>query len=234
MSTFKKKDFYKKCYYNQDFKKGIGLKYKKVFELVRSNQSILEIGCHTGYLGEVFKKRGNRIWGIEINSDAADKAKPFYEKVLIGDIEDANLWNTVVQKFDVILFLDVLEHLVDPWRILIKSREFLNPQGFIIITLPNIAFYAIRKNLLFGRFDYQESGIIDKTHLRFFTFHSAQKFIYDCGYTIEKWLVTFTELPLEYRLPFLEQFYKKIKPLLSKFFPNLFGAVIFFKAIPKK
>lgn len=229
-----KNDFYKGFKYHQDFKTGIGLKYKKVLALIGEDQSILEIGCHTGYLGEVLKRKGNRVWGVEINNDAASKAKTFYETVFVGDIEDEDLWDAINQKFDVLLFLDVLEHLVDPWKILVKCRKFLNPEGFVLVTFPNTAFYSVRKSLFLGRFNYQDSGILDKTHLRFFTFYSARQFIKDCGYSVADWHVTYSELPLEYRLPFLKKFYNKVRPFISKRFPNLFGAVILFKAIPQK
>jgi 2-polyprenyl-3-methyl-5-hydroxy-6-metoxy-1,4-benzoquinol methylase len=234
INTLGKKELYKGFGYHQEFKRGIGLKYQKVFEVITDDQSILEIGCHTGSLGEALKKRGNRVWGIEINSDAAEKAKPFYEKVLVGDIEDDALWDAIIQRFDVIIFLDVLEHLVDPWKVLAKCKKLLKTKGFILISIPNVAFYAVRRGLLFGRFNYQPSGILDKTHLRFFTFHSAQRLIQDCGYEIKEWYVTLGELPFEYKLPFLKKLYDKCKPLFSKLFPNLFGAVVLFKAIPVK
>lgn len=227
-----KKSLYTGDSYHQDFNKGLGLKYAKALELIDNDQSILDVGCHTGSLGEALQKRGNRVWGIEINRNAADKARPFYEELFVGDIEDDDLWNRITQRFDVILFLDILEHLVDPWMVLVKSKELLKAAGFILISIPNIAFYALRKNLMFGRFDYQHSGILDKTHLRFFTFHSAQKLIHDCGYAIEDWHVTFSELPFEYKIPYFKRFYQKLKPLLSRKFPNFFGEVIFFKAKP--
>ncbi len=225
-----KKDIHKGFKYHQDLKKRVGIKYQKVLELIKNSCSVLEIGCHTGYLGEVLRKRGNKVWGVEINSEAAQRAEPFYEKIIVGDIEDDETWDKLPQKFDVILFLDVLEHLIDPWEILIKSKKFLKPEGFILVTLPNIAFYSIRRALLFGRFDYQDAGILDKTHLRFFTFHSAQELIRDCGYSIKDYYVTLSELPFEHRLPFLKGFYDRIRPFFSKYFPNLFRAVILFKA----
>lgn len=232
MQTTKDKKYavYKDLKYHQEFEKGVGFKYKKVLELIKNDCSVLEIGCHTGYLGEALRRRGNKVWGVEINSEAAQKAEPFYEKIIVGDIEDDETWDKLSQKFDVILFLDVLEHLIDPWEILIRSKKILKPEGFILVTLPNIAFYAIRRSLLFGRFDYQDSGILDKTHLRFFTFYSAQELIRDCGYSIKDYYVTLSELPFEYRSPFLKSIYDRTRSFLSKHFPNIFGAVILFKA----
>jgi 2-polyprenyl-3-methyl-5-hydroxy-6-metoxy-1,4-benzoquinol methylase len=230
----KKNNFYTGFNYHQDFKQGMSFKYKKVSELITNDQSILEIGCHTGDFGKVLKMKGNKVWGVEINSDAAKKARPFYEKILIGDIEEPDIWDAMSQKFDVILFLDVLEHLVNPWKVLVKTKEFLNSNGCLLITLPNIAFYAVRRSLLFGRFDYRKSGILDRSHLRFFTFYSAKKMIQDCGYGIQEWYATLSELPFEHRLLFLGKFYGKCKPLFLKAFPNLFGAVMLFKTIPVK
>ncbi|RJR21276.1 MAG: class I SAM-dependent methyltransferase [Nitrospiraceae bacterium] len=232
--TMGENDLYKGYHYHQDFKSGMGLKYKQVLELTRGDQSVLEVGCHSGYLGEVLKKRGNKVWGVEINREAARSAEQFYEKVFTGSIEDQNIWDAISRKYDVILFLDVLEHLVNPRSVLVKSRELLYPGGFIIATIPNVASYGVRKELLFGRYDYQDSGVLDKTHLRFFTFYSARQFIKDCGYSVVDWSVTKCDLPLEYKLPFFRPVYDWSRSFLSRSFPNLFGVVVLFKAVPQK
>ncbi len=226
-----KRGLYRGCRYEQDLKGSIGPKYQKVLDLVGWDRMVLEVGCHTGYLGELLAMRRNRVWGVEINEEAARQAGGSYERVIIGDVEDEALWSRFPKDFDVILLLDVLEHLVDPWKLLDRSKEILRPEGFLLITLPNIAFYSVRKDLLRGRFEYQDSGILDRTHLRFFDFHSARKLIEGAGYRIEGWWITSSELPLEYRFPLLGRLYNPVRQWLERLFPNLFGAVILYKAV---
>ena len=89
--------------------------------------------------------------------------------------------------FDFILFMDVLEHLDDPWNVLKKMKIYLKDGGFVVISVPNIANWAVRWNLLWGNFEYGTRGILDKTHLRFFNEKSAKKLLEDAGFEIVKY-----------------------------------------------
>lgn len=86
--------------------------------------------------------------------------------------------------FDFIVYGDILEHLKNPEAALLKLRNYLSRKGFIIISLPNVAHVYNRKNLLFGRWDYNDAGILDRTHLRFFTLKAAKEMIEKAGYEI--------------------------------------------------
>jgi 2-polyprenyl-3-methyl-5-hydroxy-6-metoxy-1,4-benzoquinol methylase len=88
------------------------------------------------------------------------------------------------QNFDIILFADVLENTPDPLSVLLFYRRFLKPGGKIVVSLPNIACWDRRLALLFGHFDYMDSGIMDRTHLRFFTFRTAQALLREAGLAI--------------------------------------------------
>ena len=137
----------------------------------KNNQNILEVGCGYGYTLKKLKEDGYASFtmGIEKKKQCENKALDHnIDQFICDDVE--NLKNKIDKTFDVILFLDVLEHLVDPWNVLKKFFLLLKSDGIIIISIPNIRNLSILKKLFFkGRWDYEESGILDRTHLRFFT-----------------------------------------------------------------
>jgi 2-polyprenyl-3-methyl-5-hydroxy-6-metoxy-1,4-benzoquinol methylase len=151
--------------------------------LAGAHGKILEIGCANGFLGRRLRELGrvDEIVGVELFASAAEEAMPFYDKIVIGDIETLSLnykWH-----FDYIVFADVLEHLRDPWRILEKSHEWLNGDGEIVLSLPNIRYWRVLRDLILkGEWEYQDAGILDITHLRFFTRKAAVKILRDAGF----------------------------------------------------
>jgi 2-polyprenyl-3-methyl-5-hydroxy-6-metoxy-1,4-benzoquinol methylase len=140
-------------------------------EVPVGTHAVLEVGCGRGGTGALLKSEGRAQWvtGIELMEDAAQKAKGVLDEVLIGNVENMDL-PFVEGQFDAMIFGDVLEHLVDPWRVLEKLVTFLKPQGLVIASLPNVRNWRVLLPLLFlGRWDYKELGVMDRTHLRFFT-----------------------------------------------------------------
>lgn len=131
---------------------------------------ILEVGCSTGYFGHALKNAGNIVWGIEMNHVAAEKAKSVLDNVYVGSIEEflADAANQNL-KFDYVTFGDVLEHLPNPEKVLQACKLILSEDGAIIASIPNVAHIAVRLMLLEGRWEYSKLGIMDNTHLRFFT-----------------------------------------------------------------
>src|SRR5262249_39702773 len=101
-------------------------------------------------------------------------------------------------EFDKILLMDVLEHLPHPERVLEACRELLTPQGTVLVSVPNVANITVRLALLFGRFNYTERGILDRTHLRFYTRRTARRFLESCGFRVVR--ETMTVMPLELAL----------------------------------
>lgn len=160
-----------------------------ILSLLTQNQQILDVGCVSGYLGQHDKGK-NIFWGVEIDPIQARKArKNGYQKVIAKDIRAIKPENFSGKKFDVIILADILEHLFDPQETLtFLTKKFLKDEGKIIISLPNIAHFTIRLGLLIGRFSPQKSGILDKTHLHFYTLETAQNLIEDSGLKIEKLL----------------------------------------------
>lgn len=141
-----------------------------LFSLVPQNaNSILDIGCGDGWLARQLKlTRTCSVTGIEMNTSSGEKASKILNKVFIQDIEQFSFPFTK-KSFDCIILGDILEHLKNPWGILQKLVWFLKDDGFIIISIPNIGHYTTLLSLFKGKFEYTNEGILDKTHLRFFT-----------------------------------------------------------------
>jgi len=133
---------------------------------------ILDVGCSTGVLGAAIKARtGAQVFGIELSEDMANEALGRIDKVFIGDATETILGGKLNgYHFDTIIFADVLEHLIDPWVTIRVAATYLNPEGTIISSIPNIRHIdTIYSLVVRGYWPYRERGIHDRTHLRFFT-----------------------------------------------------------------
>jgi glycosyltransferase involved in cell wall biosynthesis/precorrin-6B methylase 2 len=155
---------------------------------------VLEVGPAAGYLSSEMVKRGCTVTGIEADPKLAELARQHCQEVLVGDIETMNLDG--LGQYDAIVFGDVIEHLRDPKATLKKMAGLLRPSGKILISLPNVANIWVRLNLLFGQFNYSHVGILDESHLRFFTFRTAQNLITASGLDVISSSVTPIPLPL--------------------------------------
>jgi 2-polyprenyl-3-methyl-5-hydroxy-6-metoxy-1,4-benzoquinol methylase len=140
---------------------------------------ILDFGTATGYLGMRLREQGHSLAGVEADAEAAAQARAFYDPFYVADLNDFEF--PARGAFDWILFADVLEHLREPGKVLARALPCLNPSGKILISAPNVAYFAIRLGLLAGRFDYADRGILDRTHLRFFTLRSLEAMIERAG-----------------------------------------------------
>ncbi len=146
---------------------------------------ILEVGCGAGKTGQELKKRnGAFVAGIELNSNAANEAKSVLDDVLNGDIEKIDIPYSD-GSFDCVLFADVLEHLVDPLSALIKVRRLLKKHGTLVASIPNVQFHGVIHQLIEGNWTYEKEGILDETHLRFFTLKEIEKLFFRAGYSIQ-------------------------------------------------
>lgn len=152
---------------------------------IGTHNIVLDVGCNKGYLKKITPN--NIFYGIDYGKNDLEKAKKEgYKKVYHLDLNNYQDFRCT-EKFEVIVFADVLEHLLYPDKVLrYFVRNFLKENGRVIISLPNVANFTIRLSLLFGSFEYQESGILDKTHLHLYTLNSARKFISNCGLKIIK------------------------------------------------
>lgn len=149
--------------------------------------SVLEVGCDCGanlYEGVKNEYPNARIYGIEINEHAARIAACFFP-VQTGNIEDRELYFGD-EKFDYIIFGDVLEHLHDPAGTIFYCKELLKKDGHILASIPNLMHYSVMKDLLNGNFTYTDKGLLDRTHIHFFTYKEIVKMFETQGYLIEK------------------------------------------------
>lgn len=160
-----------------DFEVGLGSGsvHADVVRLVGESQRVLELGPATGYMSRAFAARGCSVVGIENDAEMAAEAAAACERLIVGDIETLDLDAELGEdRFDAIVAADVLEHLKDPLAALQRLRPFLKPDGAFVISVPNVAHGSVRLALLSGRFEYQGLGLLDSTHLRFFTRDSLE------------------------------------------------------------
>ena len=158
-----------------------------LLELVGSGHTVLDVGCGAGAMGEAMERLGNKVTGVDLDEQAIVVAGGRMSRALVGDVTDVDaVARSAGTGFDRIVFADVLEHLPDPAPVLARYRALLAPGGRLLISLPNVAAWTVRLSLLCGRFEYAESGILDRTHLRFFTRGSARRMIEEAGYTVER------------------------------------------------
>jgi O-antigen biosynthesis protein len=167
-----------------------GSTHSMVVGLVPEGSSVLEFGCATGYMTEVLvKQRASRVTGIELDPDAAAQASDHCERVIVGDAETLDLAAELGdERFDAVLFADVLEHLRGPAALLRRVRPFVAEGGVVVASIPNIAHISVRLALLGGEFRYRELGLLDDTHLRFFTRESIVDLFESSGFVVSTWL----------------------------------------------
>ncbi len=166
------------------------------------SSSILEIGCSSGAFGKLIKNErpGTVVWGIEPDEESAKKALKNLDHVICSTFS-TELEELKGKKFDVICMNDVLEHMVNPDTVLLDCKSFLSPNGMIVASIPNILhFYNITQILLHQDWKYEDSGIMDNTHLRFFTKKSIIRMFEGCGYNIARIEGINASFGMKYRL----------------------------------
>jgi 2-polyprenyl-3-methyl-5-hydroxy-6-metoxy-1,4-benzoquinol methylase len=153
-----------------------------VLSFVGYNKSVLEVGCSSGYITKILAERGCDVIGIEVDPDAAKAAEKWAERVVVGNIDEGEVWHYVKdESFDVVLLGDVLEHLHDPLASLREAVRKVKPSGFVVTSLPNVAHGDVRMSLMQGQFRYSDKGLLDRTHLKFFTLESARELLTEAG-----------------------------------------------------
>lgn len=175
-------------YYNHKSKQYFSYVRYDVLNLIPQNvKIILDVGCGEGQTSAVAKKTLNAsvAVGVEPFLAAAKVAEMNLDRVLTSDIEVLDL-DYPEGYFDCIICADVLEHTRDPWTVLKKLYYYLSDDGFLVASIPNVQNFLVIKKLLRGTFDYEDSGILDKTHLRFFTLTTIKKMFDETGYEIIK------------------------------------------------
>jgi len=203
-------------------------------KMVGTNQDVLDIGCGEGFFASELAKAGNRVTGIDNLLTPSETSA--FEEYCSADL-DAGIAPAIQRfkgkRFSRVLLLDVLEHLYHPERVLEQCHSVVSPDGLLIVSLPNVANVAARLMLLFGRFDYSQRGILDRTHLRFFTRNTARRLMETSGYSIleEK----HTVIPIELVLSLspgniVLKMLNRILALATWMMPGLFAYQVMFVA----
>ena len=161
-----------------------------VQHVLKGKNRILDVGCAEGFLGESLKKNGlaSEVVGIEVFPGAALQAASRLDQVICEDLENLKRNCTILapQSFDYILCGDVLEHLRDPWQTFTWLATLLKEDGLAIVSVPNVRHWSVLVPLLFkGEWHYRDHGIMDRTHLRFFTKKTAKQLLVDAGLNVE-------------------------------------------------
>jgi methionine biosynthesis protein MetW len=157
--------------------------HAKLLALVRPPGRVLDVGCSSGYLAHQLVERGCSVVGIELDARAAAAARAVCEDVLVGDVERMEL-PFPDASFDTVMCGDLIEHLRDPKGFLKRIRPLLRPGGRVVLTTPNVANWAVRLNLLFGRWQYTDRGILDRTHAHLFTRRTLVNTFHETGFEI--------------------------------------------------
>ncbi len=158
---------------------------------------VLDVGAATGYIGDAIRAaREAELVGVE--SDASARSQLRYERAF--ETLDAV---PATEGYDLGLLLDVIEHTPDPRATLEKTARTLKAGGTLLVSVPNVAHWSMRLLLLLGRFDYKESGILDRTHIRFFTRRSYLATLREAGLTVER--EAFSIAPVELLVPWIEK-----------------------------
>jgi 2-polyprenyl-3-methyl-5-hydroxy-6-metoxy-1,4-benzoquinol methylase len=192
---------------------------------------LLDLGAAGGHLGRAVRDRCAFLAGVEPDPDVPAAARAGYDDWRSADALSAGLWP---EPFDVVVCADVLEHLAQPERLLEKIRAWLAPGGTLLVSLPNVANISVRAALAAGRFPYADRGILDRTHLRFFTRATGRRLIEDSGFRITA--AEATAMPYELALPALGRapwvgVVRAFAGASARLLPTLFGYQFVFEAV---
>ncbi len=170
---------------------------------------VLDVGCGRAQLGKAIKQQGYLVWGIENHPEALERATQRLDRLIVADCTDLEAVRTALsgELFDAIVFSDVLEHLYDPRTVVEQYLAYLKPGGRLVISVPNAVAWSNRLLLTMGIVRYTDTGIMDRTHVRFFTFTSAVELMEACALKVER--VDCTPHLVRAFLPLLKRFLVK-------------------------
>ena len=192
----------------------------------RSAKYILDLGCGTGDIAKILFANGKIIDGVTISQGEAELAKKYCRSIVVQDLANG-LPLQFSNKYDAIICSHVLEHIVYPQKLLEDVKEVMVPNNTILlIAIPNLLVYKNRLKILFGEFNYEKEGLMDYTHVRWYTFKSINKLLKDAGFEIEKAWVD-GGIPFQSYLNFLSENQKaSIKKMLFSISKGFFGGEI--------
>lgn len=193
-----------------------------VYRALLPGSRVLDVGCDTGRFGELLRRRkGAVVHGIERDPAAAAQARTRLDAVWERSVDAEDAFGEL-GPYDAILFLDVLEHLVDPWDALRRATKALRPGGVVHALVPNVAHVSVVRRLLLGRFEYADVGTMDRTHLRWFTRASIAECFERAG--LER--VSVTPIPIVPWVDASRALGARASRLLTAVLPDAFGGTL--------
>jgi SAM-dependent methyltransferase len=166
----------------------------------RAPTAALDIGCGIGGVGYALRKRfpNCQLWGCELDPAAAQRARRHFDHVVEQDVENVDFMALgLKQPFDLVCMLDVLEHLVNPWQLLHNLLPRITTDAHLLVSLPNVSNIWLLYDALHGHWQYRRYGLLDFTHLRFFTDFDARKMFYQAGYRVLDYRISILLRPIQ-------------------------------------
>ena len=195
----------------------------------RTPGTVLDLGCGPGHLASIFRKYGHTVTGVDLTEadGITDRVDAFVEADL-----DLGVPSTINGSYDSVVLADVIEHVREPLQLLVDSRKLLNPGGSILASVPNFGHWYPRTRTMIGRFDYDQRGILDSTHLRFFTIRSFRRLVERSGLEVAR--IDYTGVPIEQAdsVPTIGKVGRLASELARRFRPQLFAYQIVAELTP--
>jgi len=197
---------------------------RRIIQLIPKNvKMVLDIGCGRANLAVALKGRGYIVSGVDISDKALKETSEFLKDAFCFNVED-DIWpkELLDKKYDMIVASEIIEHLFLPNEFMKKVTGLLEENGKIVVTIPNFLFWKNRLKMSFGKFKYEEKGLLDFGHIRFFTYETAKELFEYCDLKVEK------------ENHFYPNLYKRKLNFLGNFFPGFFAYQLTFLLSPKK
>src|SRR5215831_4387263 len=223
--------------YHRDFSAGLSGKYRSVYDLVPCNGRVLELGCSTGFFSEYLAKKSATVVALDCDPPSVKACQDRGISAFEFDLSSGDIYSLLADHapFDAVVAMDVLEHLARPQDLLARLHRLMDRNGRLIVTGPNVAYWHTRWELMRGRWNYTEAGIMDETHLRWFTRATWRKLLEESGFEIVVDRVVDSLLPKEYQMrnvPGFSSVIDNVKRLSERHFPNLVAMVFLFCCQP--
>lgn len=203
----------------------------KAYSYIKPKSEVLDIGCSSGAFGEVLIKNKNCIVdGVELDKGDIKKASKRLRKVYDLNIETADL-SIINNRYDFLYFGDVIEHLVQPIETLKRVKTLLKPTGRVVFSIPNMSHLSVRLMLLSGKFAYGETGLLDKTHLHFYTYQEVQRVFSESGYKLIEHNPVLKDYPKQLVEEELNSVGLKLTPEFMNFLTNTEASVYQFVGV---
>lgn len=186
-------------------------------------KKVLDVGCGSGGLAKILQAKGKTVFGADISSTALDQAKLHLNGSFCFDVQKDDWPEELMEKkFDLVIASEVIEHIFQPSDFLEKAKSLISKEGSLIITTPNLLFWKNRLKMLFGKFRYQEKGLLDFGHIRFFTIKTTRDMFSKAGFKIEQ------------EEHFCPNLYKRKLNFIGKIFPGFFAYQFGFRLVLQK